>query len=78
MRAFAEDHQMAEPMRDSSPALSDAQQKNVGWREEYPAELYPIPRTGFKVWLESVIPDAFATAALSRRGWLIAAEATRK
>ncbi len=42
------------------------------------AELYPIPRTGFKVWLESVTPDALASAVLGRWGSMIVAEATRK
>lgn len=42
------------------------------------AELYPIPRTGFKVWLERATPDALASAVLGRWGSMIVADATRK
>jgi ubiquinone/menaquinone biosynthesis C-methylase UbiE len=42
------------------------------------AELFPIPRMGFKLWLESITPDALAAAVLSRWGSMIVAEATRQ
>lgn len=42
------------------------------------AELFPIPRTEFKVRLENATPDAVASAVLSRWGSMIVAEATRK
>jgi 2-polyprenyl-3-methyl-5-hydroxy-6-metoxy-1,4-benzoquinol methylase len=42
------------------------------------AELFPIPRTEFKVKLEEMTPDTIASAVLSRWGSMIVAEATRK
>jgi SAM-dependent methyltransferase len=42
------------------------------------AELYPIPRTSFKVKLENATPNRFARGILSRWGSMIYAEATRR
>jgi ubiquinone/menaquinone biosynthesis C-methylase UbiE len=42
------------------------------------AELFPIPRTQFKVTLEAATPDAVASAVLGRWGSMIVAEATRQ
>jgi 2-polyprenyl-3-methyl-5-hydroxy-6-metoxy-1,4-benzoquinol methylase len=42
------------------------------------AELFPIPRTSFKVKLEAMTPDVIASAMLSRWGSMIVVEATRK
>ena len=41
-------------------------------------ELFPIPRTGFKVALENATPDWLASAVLGRWGAMIVAEAFRK
>ena len=42
------------------------------------AELYPIPRTRFKVALEDATPRWLANAILDRWGSMVYAEATRK
>lgn len=55
-------------------AFKDALISIVGLK----AELFPIPRTKFKMLLESVIPDWFADRILSRFGAMIVAEAVRK
>ena len=41
------------------------------------AELYPIPRNGFKIALERLTPDWLANAILGRFGSMIVIEATR-
>lgn len=41
-------------------------------------ELYPIPRTGFKVALENATPDTLASAILGRWGSMIQIEAIRR
>jgi ubiquinone/menaquinone biosynthesis C-methylase UbiE len=42
------------------------------------AELFPIPRNGFKEMLEAAAPNWLASAVLSRFGSMIAAECVRK
>lgn len=42
------------------------------------SELFPIPRTRFKKFLENVTPDRLASAILGRWGAMIVAEAIRK
>ena len=42
------------------------------------AELFPIPRTKFKIALENMTPDWLASAVLGLWGSMIVAEATRK
>jgi SAM-dependent methyltransferase len=42
------------------------------------AELYPIPRTSFKVALENATPDGLARGVLGKWGSMIYAEATRR
>lgn len=57
-----------------SPAFGDVDLNVVGLK----AELFPIPRTGFKEALERATPDAVAGALLGRWGSMIVAEATRR
>jgi SAM-dependent methyltransferase len=56
------------------PAFAEIKLRVVGLK----AELFPIPRTRFKVWLEEITPDWFAAAFLNIFGSMIVAEARRK
>jgi SAM-dependent methyltransferase len=57
-----------------SPAFEEIALDVVGLK----AELFPIPRTGFKEALERATPDAVASAVLGRWGSMLVAEATRR